>query len=79
MINIENFIAYLKMSWVKKLIFDTAKWQSIIGTEVDISNVIKFGPVYALQKLEKSKNMFWKDVMKSWKRLIFCFEKKKQF
>ena len=75
MINIENFIAYLKMSWVKKLIFDAAKWQSIIGTEVDISNVIKFGPVYALQKLEKSKNMFWKDVMKSWKRLICCFEK----
>ena len=57
MINIENFIACLKMEWVKKLIFDTAKWQSIIGTEVDISNIIKFGPVYALQKLAKSKKM----------------------
>jgi hypothetical protein len=40
MINIENFIACLKMEWVKKLIFDTAMWLSIIGTEVDISNVI---------------------------------------
>jgi hypothetical protein len=28
------------MSWVKKLIFDTAKWQSIIGTERSADKVV---------------------------------------
>lgn len=74
MINIENFIASMKISWVKKLLQSSAKWQFVIGEDINISQVIRYGPTYALKNIEKSKNKFWQDVFNSWKKLENCFE-----
>lgn len=38
-----------------------------MGAEVNISN----GITYALYTLEKSWNVFWSDVIESWKQLAF--------
>ena len=75
MINIENFIASMKISWIKsKLLNSSAKWQSVIGEDININQVIKYGPTFALKYIEDSKNRFWQDVFSSWKRLENCFE-----
>lgn len=66
-VNIENCIASLKCHGLKKKLSDTAKRKSIMGAEVNISN----GITYALYTLEKSWNVFWSDVIESWKQLAF--------
>jgi exonuclease III len=69
MVNLENFIASMKISWVKKLIQNSSKWQQVIGEDLDINHVIKYGPTYALNHIEKAKNKFWRDVFDAWKKL----------
>ena len=73
MIDIENFIDTMKMSWMKKLLKGSAKWQSIIGADIDINQVLTLGPLYALQNVVKSKNQFWLDVFQSWNKLVKCY------
>jgi hypothetical protein len=70
-IDIENFIDTMKISWMKKkLLKDSAKRQSIIGADIDINQVLTLGPLYALQNFVKSKNQFWLDVFQSWIKLV---------
>ena len=70
MIDIENFIDTMKMSWMKRILKGSAKWQSIIGADIDINQVLTLGPLYALQNVVKSKNQFWLDVFQSWNKLV---------
>ena len=44
MVNVEHFNASLKISWIKKIIKAKAKWQSVTGSDIDILQLIKFGP-----------------------------------
>ena len=69
MVEIENFDASMKISWVKKILQDTDphKWLKIRGENIDIDKTIKLGPNYALLKTKTTTNPFWKDVFKSWK------------
>jgi hypothetical protein len=40
MFDIENFIQAMKMSWMKRILKGSAKWQSIIGADIDINIVL---------------------------------------
>ena len=75
MVEIENFDASMKISWVKKMlqITDPPKWLKILGETIDIDKIIKLGPNYALQQTKTTTNQFWKDVFKSLKKLCACF------
>ena len=67
MVEIENFDASMKISWVKKMlqITDPRKWLKVLGETIDIDIIIKFGPNYALLQTKTSTNQFWKDVFES--------------
>jgi hypothetical protein len=71
MIDIENFIDTMRMPWMKKKILKgSAKWQSIIGADIDINQVLTLGPLCAIQNVVKSKNQFWLDIFQSWNKLV---------
>ena len=51
-VEIENFDASMKISWVKKMlkITDPPKWLKILGETIDIDKIIKLGPNCAFIK-----------------------------
>ena len=68
MVEIENFDASMKISWVKKMlqITNPPKWLNILGETIDIDKIIKLGPNYALLQTKTTTNQFWK-------KLCACF------
>ena len=69
MIQIENFIAALKITWLRRQILQSnCSWNTL--SNIDLENVYTKGDNYANIKAEEIKNPFWKDLLKSWG--IFC-------
>ena len=69
MIQIENFIAALKITWLRRQILQpNCRWN--ILSNIDLENVYTKGDNYANIKAEEIKNPFLKDLLKSWG--IFC-------
>ena len=69
MLQIENFIAALKITWLRRQILQPNSTWNILSN-IDLENVYTRGDNYANIKSEAVKNPFWKDLLKSWK--IFC-------
>ena len=74
MVNIHNFIASLKCTWIKKLTQCHKPWMDIFK-EINGNNfqkrLIDFGDIYLLDKVQRN-NIFWQDVFVS----FMCFMKK---
>ena len=69
MLQIENFIAALKITWLRRQSLQPNSTWNILSN-IDLENVYTRGDNYANIKSEAVKNPFWKDLLKSWK--IFC-------
>ena len=69
MIQIENFIAALKITWLRRQILQpNCTWNILANINMD--NLYTKGGNYTNIKSDEIKNPFWKDLLKSWG--IFC-------
>ena len=71
MINIENFIAALKITWIRRLFSSTMTptktlFESLISP---INKIHTLGSQYIQSKLNNIKNKFWYDTLSSWVKL----------
>ena len=72
MVDIENFDASMKISWVKKMLktTDPPKWLKILGETIDIDKIIKLGPNYALLQTKPLPNNFGKMYLNPGKNFV---------
>ena len=68
MINIENFIASLKITWIRRLFSSTTTptktlFEALI---IPINKLQTLGCQYIRSKLNEIKNQFWQDTLTSW-------------
>ena len=67
MININVFIAALKVTWIR-LILNDGKWANI--TQISLKELSDFGDAYILNKMKTILNPFWADVLSSLHKLM---------
>ena len=68
MIQIDAFIAALKVTWLRRFIMQPdSAWNSL--SNIDINNVSSMGENYAEINAKELLNPFWKEVLRSWKHL----------
>ena len=75
MVNLENFIIALKLTWFRRILSGPKKWQT--GFYSILENYVFFwktGPVYIAEKLPLIHNPFWKDIFTAW--VTFCRKRK---
>lgn len=72
MININNFIAAMKCTWVRRLYNSNSKWQNIFMSQVDKDKFFSYGDEFIKQLKIKTVNRFWQDVLES---LLLLIEK----
>ena len=61
MININAFIAALKVTWIRRLILNDGKWANI--TQISLKELVDFGDAYISNKMKTISNPFWLDVL----------------
>ena len=68
MIDIDNFIKGLKVSWIRNLNIKTAApWVQLTKHIVGETNkIVLFGSDWAVQMTKQMDNQFWKDVLSAW-------------
>ena len=74
MLDINNFIASLKCTWIKKLTNGNKPWIDIflaVHGKDFVQKFLDFGDDFILNTLKQENNAFWEDVLKSW----LCFIK----
>ena len=69
MVNVKLFIDSLKLSWVRRLLKKTCKWQIIFNSHTDLQKLSICGSEYIDECHVKCNNKFWKDVFRAWKKL----------
>ena len=62
MININAFMAALKVTWIRRLILNDGKWADIIDIPL---KKMDFGGSYILELMKTISNPFWIDVLKA--------------
>ncbi|XP_069109859.1 uncharacterized protein [Argopecten irradians] len=75
MINLKAFINSLKLSWIRRLLQTTSKWQLILKNYVNIDLLVNCGNDYVQKCLKDCSNPFWVDVFKAWFHLNSLIEK----
>lgn len=72
MIDYTTFITALNSSWIKRLINSNAKWVKPLETtlEIEISNLWKRGLDFTSEMIRKIPNLFWKEVLLSWAKVV---------
>ena len=68
MININAFIAALKVTWIRRLILNDGKWANI--THISLKELSDFGDAYILNKMKTISNPFWTDILSSLHKLM---------
>ena len=74
MLDINNFIASLKCTWIKTLTNGNKPWIDIflaVHGKDFVQKFLDFGDDFILNTLKQENNAFWEDVLKSW----LCFIK----
>lgn len=68
LINNYNFLIALKTSWIRRLILNDSKWKYLFESETNssINELMYFGNDYTILLMERTSNLFWKDVLYSW-------------
>lgn len=69
MVDINNFIIFLKCSWIKRLTKSYKPWMDIFYTINGhdlLQKLYDCGDTFALECLHKENNAFWEDVLYSW-------------
>jgi exonuclease III len=63
MVNVENFIKAMKLTWLKRVFVSNGKWLHIAKSYIDFDKLVHCGKHYS-EKLENEiLNPFWKDVL----------------
>lgn len=70
MIDTFNFISSLKLTWIRRLLIDDRHWQLFIKEQVNLNNMFSLGKDYIEVQAKSIKNLFWKDVLHSYIKLI---------
>ena len=65
MININAFIAALKITWLRKFITDKSQWIIILQSSVNIQTILNLGTSYITEKVFPKRKKFWADVFLS--------------
>ena len=68
MINLDNFISSLKISWIRRIILsNSTPWLTLFENTVTTkNNIIYLGSNYLQLILKTTHNQFWKDVLNAW-------------
>ena len=68
MVNLNNFIVSLKLSWIQRIVQGGQSWMSTFKAVFGniIHAFLDFRNLFAKQLLDKCPNVFWKDVFESW-------------
>ena len=71
MVELNNFIVALKITWIRRLITTNVKWSKLfeVITQCSLRDLTSNGDFYMTQKIMQVTNSFWKDVLYSWKTL----------
>ena len=64
MVNIKLFIQSLKLSWIRRLIFEKKEWKHFIEMHISTPRLVSCGSQYASQISSGLGNKFWKEVFK---------------
>jgi hypothetical protein len=68
MLDVKSFLSSMKISWLRRLSLDS-EWKSFtINMYPDLQNLEYFGGEYANVAMNSIKNLFWKDVLKHYKK-----------
>ena len=72
MVNLENFIAALKVSWIRRISMsqETPYLSLFEKTVSPVAKLLQLGPDYGKILVQKTNNIFWREVILSWKK--FC-------
>ena len=78
MINIENFIMALKMTWFRRLAKQTSSplYHLFESTILPMDKLLSFGYQYMEIKIPKIQNKFWRDALLSWTNMCKRIEPK---
>ena len=69
MIQIDSFIAALKLTWLRRHILQpNCSWSSL--SNINMNSIFSKGENYAKTKAKEMLNPFWKDVLRSWKQFL---------
>ena len=74
MVNIKLFIQSLKLSWIRRLIFEKKEWKHFIEMHISTPRLLSCGSQYASQISSGLGNKFWKEVFKIWADFKFIVE-----
>ena len=66
MINVRNFIKSMKISWVRRLLFEEKSWSNIIKLKIVCEKLLTCGTDYISNVIPNIQNKFWSDVFKAW-------------
>ena len=66
MINITNFIAALKATWIRRVLMNHSKWHTLfqVSTAITVNDI--YGGMFIKEKQQQITNTFWKDVLLSY-------------
>ena len=69
MLNVRNFLSSMKISWLRRLSFDSEWKDFTLNLFPRLGHLKHFGAEYANIIIENVENPFWKDVVKHYKKL----------
>ena len=70
MVDISAFDKALKLSWIKRISSTTDKWGIIANKYIDYKTIISTGGYASKDKIKKTANPFWKEILNNWNELL---------
>ncbi|MCU7800901.1 MAG: hypothetical protein KZQ70_12335, partial [gamma proteobacterium symbiont of Lucinoma myriamae] len=71
MVDVENFVNALKVSWIRRMITENKKYLKIFQTMYPMfKDFQNYGESFFVQNIHKISNPFWKDVFSSYKYFL---------
>ena len=70
MLDIRSFVSSMKISWLRRLCYDSSWKQTTVMLYPDLCNIHIFGGEYANVAMKNICNLFWRDVLRHYKK--FC-------
>ena len=71
MININNFIAALKTTWIRRVLMNHLKWHTLfqVSTGSTVNDIVIYSDSFIKEKNKQITKAFWKDVLLSYTKV----------
>ena len=81
MINLENFILGLKITWIRRLLTQSySPWITLFETTITtVTKIIQLGQLYTLELVSKIHNIFWRDILMAYGSLLSSINPKSNY